>query len=80
MIIEILSPGIANHDRQLKKQLYQRNAVPEFWIVDRDSQAIEQYRLENRQYVRVDEPGDEISLQVLPQVSIKLAGLWDFDF
>jgi Uma2 family endonuclease len=36
LVIEVLSPGTARYDRQLKRRRYQRAGVPEFWIVDLD--------------------------------------------
>jgi Uma2 family endonuclease len=44
LIIEVLSPGTARYDRQLKRRRYQRAGVPEYWIVDLDSRLIERWR------------------------------------
>ncbi|MFI5311057.1 MAG: Uma2 family endonuclease [Gemmatimonadales bacterium] len=44
LAIEILSPGSARHDRGRKRRYYQRNAVPEYWIVDLDSRLVERWR------------------------------------
>ena len=46
-MIEILSPGVANirRDRIVKLQLYSKHRVPEYWIVDPDNLAVEQYVL-----------------------------------
>jgi Uma2 family endonuclease len=48
LICEVLSPGSARHDRITKRRAFQRNAVPEYWVVDGDAQAFEVWR-----------PGDE---------------------
>ena len=47
LVIEILSPGAANirRDRMVKLQLYSKHGVPEYWIVDPDDLAVEQYVL-----------------------------------
>ena len=42
--IEALSPSSARHDRVTKRPRYQRNRVPEYWIVDGESQTIERWR------------------------------------
>jgi Uma2 family endonuclease len=76
LIIEILSQRTARYDRTLKKKLYQRAGVPEYWIVDPDEQTIEQFVLENRRYQQRT-TGDEITLSILDDVSIKTQGLWD---
>ncbi|MGH7646559.1 MAG: Uma2 family endonuclease [Gemmatimonadaceae bacterium] len=44
LVIDVLSPGTARYDRQLKRRRYQRAGVPEYWIVDLDSRLIERWR------------------------------------
>lgn len=44
LAVEVLSPGTARRDRILKRELYQRVDVPEYWIVDADTRAIERWR------------------------------------
>jgi len=44
LAIEVLSPSTARHDRQLKRVRYQRQGIPEYWIVDLDSQLFERWR------------------------------------
>ena len=46
--IEVRSPSSARADRNVKRWLYQREGVPEYWIVDLDARLIERWR-----------PGDE---------------------
>ncbi len=41
LVIEILSPSTAARDRDLKRKLYARHGVAEYWIVDPDSEAVE---------------------------------------
>ena len=43
LIIEILSPGSENErrDRQVKRQLYSKYQVKEYWIIDPDAHSIE---------------------------------------
>ncbi len=47
LVIEILSPSNRKHDTELKKQLYEQYAVPEYWIVDPDECIISRYRLDD---------------------------------
>jgi Uma2 family endonuclease len=42
--IEILSPDTATRDRGIKRELYQREGVTEYWIVDLDARLIERWR------------------------------------
>jgi Uma2 family endonuclease len=44
LAVEVLSPSSARADRQVKRRLYQREAVPEYWIVDLDARLIERWR------------------------------------
>jgi Uma2 family endonuclease len=48
LAVEILSPSTARYDRQVKRMRYQRQGIPEYWIVDLDSRMFERWR-----------PGDE---------------------
>jgi len=44
LAIEILSPGTARTDRTVKRRRYQREGIPEYWIVDSDAQIVERWR------------------------------------
>lgn len=44
LAVEVLSPGTARADRTLKRRLYQRHDVPEYWIVDIDGRLVERWR------------------------------------
>jgi Uma2 family endonuclease len=50
LVIEILSPGTQNmeRDRKLKVKLYAKFGVEEYWIVDSRMRAIEVYRREGK--------------------------------
>ena len=43
LIAEVLSPSTAKRDRGIKRMLYQRLGVPEYWIVDLDARLIERW-------------------------------------
>jgi Uma2 family endonuclease len=44
LAVEVLSPSTARADRQVKRRRYQRNGVPEYWIVDLDARLVERWR------------------------------------
>jgi len=44
LAIEVLSPGTARLDRSVKRQRYQRQRVPEYWIVDMDARLVERWK------------------------------------
>jgi Uma2 family endonuclease len=41
LIVEVLSPSTARHDRFTKRAEYQRRGVPLYWIVDLDQRQVE---------------------------------------
>jgi len=45
LVLEILSPATAERDRGLKRELYERQGVSEYWIVDPEEDAVEVWRL-----------------------------------
>ena len=46
LAIEVLSPSTARADRTVKRRRYQREGVPEYWIVDGDARVVERWRPE----------------------------------
>jgi len=44
LAIEILSPSTARVDRSIKRRLYQRQGVDEYWVVDADTRSVERWR------------------------------------
>jgi Uma2 family endonuclease len=44
LAIEVLSPTTARADRTVKRRLYQRAGVPEYWIVDLEARLVERWR------------------------------------
>jgi Uma2 family endonuclease len=47
LAVEILSPSTARADRQVKRRLYQREGVPDYWIVDVNARLVERWRPED---------------------------------
>jgi Uma2 family endonuclease len=54
LIVEILSPTSAAQDRVEKLALYQRYALPEYWIVDPEKESVETYLYHGNQFERTD--------------------------
>jgi len=59
LVVEILSPGTAARDRDLKRRLYERQGVTEYWIVDPDVEAVDVWRFG-------EEPRSERFVDILP--------------
>ena len=51
LVVEILSPSTSGNDRTLKKVLYERSGVCEYWIVDPFEQQVEQWVLRDGKYI-----------------------------
>ena len=47
LVIEVLSPGTARYDRQVKRGWYQRTGI-EYWIVDADARVVERWKPEDQ--------------------------------
>jgi Uma2 family endonuclease len=56
-LVEILSPGSVKHDTVRKRDLYEKNGVREYWIVDAGERGIAQLVLRKKHYV-VSELGE----------------------
>ena len=44
LAVEVLSPSSARSDRVRKRQVYQEENVPDYWIVDADARLVERWR------------------------------------
>jgi len=80
IVIEILSPGSENirRDRVAKLHLYEKHGVLEYWIVDREKQGIEIYRLLDTRLkpLGVFTDGDYLTTPILPGFSCSASELF----
>ena len=73
MVIEVLSPGTARHDRLVKFQLYKKAGIREYWIVDPDTKTVSVYLLKDGEYlIRAYGDADIAPVHVLDGLSINL--------
>ena len=75
LLIEILSPSTASNDQNLKRRVYERSGVSEYWIVDPAGQTLLQLSILDGRYVELPS-SEDIALAVLPQVQISLSEVW----
>jgi Uma2 family endonuclease len=77
VVIEILSPGTAKRDLVAKRAVYQAAGIPEYWIVDPASAAIEVLVLEHGAYVRLDlfRRADTLRSRALPDLALEVASV-----
>lgn len=50
LIVEVLSPSTAKKDKGVKKTLYEKHGVKEYWIVDILGRSIDVYLLKNGKF------------------------------
>jgi Uma2 family endonuclease len=76
MVAEVTS-GDAVRDRVHKFEVYLRNGVPWYWIVDQTTLAIEEYRATPEGYLRVSSvaPGQTFTPGLFPGLTIDLVAL-----
>ena len=76
LLIEVVSD--ARTDRVRKRQLYEGAGVPEYWIADPDADRVEIYRLRDGAYGKPEimEPGETLTTDLLPGLSIDIASLF----
>lgn len=81
IVIEILSPGASNErrDRQLKRDLYSRQGVHEYWIVDPAARAVELHRKRKTgglEFIARLQSGDQLTSSVLPEFTLPIDSLF----
>lgn len=80
LAVEILSPGTRRRDEVLKRRLYERMGVTEYWIVDPHAQTVRVFRLEGGKYrlqeLRLD-AGDVVTSPLWPRLVITLAAIFE---
>ncbi|HME53581.1 MAG TPA: Uma2 family endonuclease [Candidatus Lokiarchaeia archaeon] len=73
MVIEILSPGTADHDMTVKRQWYEESKIPEIWYVDLDARKIIVIRLaENHAYLEEEHDSGSIRCDALGGLEISI--------
>jgi Uma2 family endonuclease len=81
LVIEVMSPGKENRQRDLviKRQLYGRLGVEEYWIVDPENRAVEVYRLREQSLEKIATlmDQDEITSPLVPGLQIKVQEVFE---
>jgi Uma2 family endonuclease len=80
LLIEILSESTRRTDEIIKRKLYERYGVQEYWIVDPELEAVKVFRMTPQGYSRVaelsNEASDTLGTPLLPDLSIPLIDLF----
>jgi len=82
LVIEVTSPGAENRRRDLlvKRQLYGKYGVAEYWVVDSDNRQIEVYRLQGQllESAGTFKNGDELDTPLLPGFKLAVNTVFNF--
>jgi Uma2 family endonuclease len=77
LVIEIGSPGTRKRDETIKRRLYERSGVTEYWIVDPERDTIRVHRRDGDDFSLASElsadSGDVLTTSLLPGLEIPLA-------
>jgi len=80
LIIEIGSPSTRQRDETIKRRLYERTAVTEYWVVDPDLDVVRVYRRESDRFGRpvelACESGDVLTTPLFSGLNLQLADIF----
>ena len=80
LVVEIASPGTRKRDETIKRRLYERAGVSEYWTVDPELDVIRVYRRAADAFERPmelsRESGDTLSTPLLPGLAMPLARIF----
>ncbi len=81
VVVEILSETTRRTDEIIKRKLYERYRVPEYWIVDPELETVKVYRMTEQGYQRTaelsKESGDVLTTPLLPDLHIPLTVVFE---
>ena len=75
LLVEILSPSSTESDRTLKRAVYERSGVPEYWIVNPFDHVLDQLVLHDGAY-RLLPRSDEIRPTIAEGILMRLREIW----
>jgi Uma2 family endonuclease len=75
LVVEILSPGTRQKDLAIKRKIYARFGVQEYWIVDPDAATVEILTWKEAGYItaRIYRESDCLSSPLLPDLALPLS-------
>lgn len=78
LVVEIVSPSNPERDRIIKRQLYERNGVQEYWVVEPELQAIEVLRLDGDAFAPAGffTAGATLQTRMMPGLEIAIDDLF----
>ena len=81
LVVEIGSPSTRKRDETIKRRLYERFGVTEYWVVDPELDTIKVYRLIEGRFTRTSElsleQDDALTSPLFPGLELRLAEIFD---
>jgi len=81
IVIEVISPGAENRRRDflVKRQLYGKYGIEEYWVVDSENRLVEVYRLQEDRLESVAtlRNGEEITTPLLPGFRLSVGTIFN---
>lgn len=81
LVVEIGSPSTRKRDETIKRRLYERFGVSEYWVVDPELDAIKVYRRTGERFERVAELSlehdDQLTSPFFPDLSLPLSKIFE---
>jgi Uma2 family endonuclease len=84
LVVEVLSPSTRRVDRGAKRGLYERQGVPEYWLIDPVLETVQVFRLERGRFELAADltrqegaPAAFLSTPLLPGLRIPLDDVFD---
>jgi Uma2 family endonuclease len=81
LVVEIGSPSTRKRDETIKRRLYERFGVAEYWVIDPELDAIKIYRRTGDRYERAAEltleAGDTLTSPLLPDLILPLSKIFE---
>jgi Uma2 family endonuclease len=81
LVVEVLSPGTRRRDEGIKRRLYDRSGVREYWLVNPEGRSVTVHRRGTAfELVQVDmltaDGGDVLTTELLPGLAVSLTRLF----
>lgn len=78
LVVEVLSPTTEARDRGVKRELYARFGVPQYWLIDTEARRLTAYELAGTTYRQVVERTGtaEFTPTLFPGLTLSLAAIW----
>lgn len=80
LVVEIASKSTRRRDETIKRQLYERSGVTEYWGIDPELASIRVYRRNEQGFERPielsNERGDTLDTPLLPELRLSLARIF----